>query len=79
MIGILNAIISGLGTVLTGLFSLLPPSPFQFTYSLNNTWLGYINYFLPFSSAIAHLSLYLVAVGVYYGFRAVLRWIKAIN
>lgn len=77
MIGIFNAIIKGFGVVLTAILSLLPKSPFVFVSSINNKYLGYINYFLPVTSAVAHLELFVAAVLIYYGLRVVLKWVKA--
>lgn len=79
MISIFNAIISGLGVVLQSLVSLLPDSPFQFTLSIDSSWINAINWIFPFSSVVAHLSLYLTAVVSFYGIRIILRWIKAVG
>lgn len=77
MIGLFNSFIKGLGTVLVAMLSLLPTSPFVFVSTIDNKYLGYMNYFLPIDSAVAHLEAYVLAVAIYYGLRIVLKWIKA--
>lgn len=80
IIDILNFIIKALGTILSVIFSILPPSPFNV---INNSviaeYLPYINYFIPFNEVIVILQTWLIAVGVYYLYQIVLRWIKAIE
>lgn len=77
MIKIINALIAKLGSGLQALLLLLPQSPFDFTYNIDNSFIKMVNYVLPFSQAVAHLSAYISAVIIYYGLRIVLRWIKA--
>lgn len=63
------------------ILSLLPTSPFagvidelgQFPY------LGYINWFIPFGDLLAIGSAWLVAVGVFYLYSVIARWIKLIS
>jgi polyferredoxin len=80
IVSILNYLIKGLGAILSIIFSILPPSPFQL---LNNSviadYLPYINYFVPISEAIVILQVWLTAVGIYYIYQVGLRWIKAIE
>lgn len=77
IVGIINAIIEKFGEALQALISILPASPFNYTYTMDNKFIKIINYILPFSQAVAHLTAYLSAVVVYYGLRIVLKWIKA--
>jgi len=77
MIGIINAIISKVGAVISALLLLLPDSPFNFVYGVDNQWVQFMNYILPFSEAVAHLELYISGVIIYYGIRIALKWIKA--
>jgi hypothetical protein len=77
VIEILNNIISGLGSAITGIVSLLPQSPFNFIYEIDNSMIQYINFLFPFASAVTHLTLYLSAVLLYYAVRIALKWIKA--
>jgi hypothetical protein len=78
LIGLLNYIIKGLGSVLTVIFSILPSSPFKY---LDNSpikdYLGIINYFIPLDFIISTGETWLTAIGIYYIYQIVLRWIKA--
>ena len=66
MIGILNFIILCLGTILSGLLMILPPSPFNFVdHMMDSGWLANINYILPVTQVVAIMSGWLVAVGLY--------------
>lgn len=60
--------------------SLMPDSPFKL---LDNSpvaqYLPYLNWFIPFEFIIATLETWLVAIGVYYAWSVLLRWVKAIN
>ena len=42
-------------------------------------YLCYLNYFLPISQIIAIGEAWLVAIGLFYAYQIVLRWIKAIE
>lgn len=81
-INLINALIRGLGFVLTTVLALLPDSPFQ-KYIINNTliskYVGYINYFVPVASILVVLEAWCLAVSVYYLVQIVLRWIKVIE
>lgn len=60
--------------------SLMPDSPFKL---LDNSpvaqYLPYLNWFIPFEFIIATFETWLVAIGVYYAWSVLLRWVKAIN
>lgn len=60
---------------------LLPTSPFSaYIDALENIpFLGYLNYFLPISTFIAIGEAWLVAVGLFYLYSIILRWIRAIE
>ena len=67
--------------LLDKIIKLLPTSPFaayldKFT---NMPYLRYINYFIPISDFIAIGEAWLVAVGLFYLYSIVLRWIRAID
>ena len=59
----------------------LPLSPFRqyLTYFAGWEYLGWLNWFFPFKAIFAILRTWLTAVGVYYGWSVVLRWIKIIG
>lgn len=80
VIDFFNFIIKVLGSILSLIFSILPPSPFSvINNSIIAEYLPYINYFVPFSEVVVILQTWLVAIGVYYLYQVVLRWIKAIQ
>lgn len=64
-----------------GLKSVLPLSPFsQFIEKFEDMpFLSYLNWFFPVGEAIAILQAWLVAIGLFYLYSIVLRWIKAIS
>lgn len=72
-----NEIIEAIGSVLGTILNLLPDSPFTYIAAIDNEWLKALNWLFPIDSAVAHLSLYVTSVAVYYAIRVVLRWVKA--
>ncbi len=77
MVATINYIIELLGNALVILFKLLPDSPFTYIAEIDNTLLNAINWLFPIEMMISHLSLFVVAVALYYVIRIPLRWIKA--
>ena len=59
----------------------LPLSPFQqyIKEFAKLPYLGYLNWFLPIGSFIKIGMVWLVAIGTFYIYSIVLRWIKAIS
>jgi hypothetical protein len=79
-IDLLNNGINGLGSALTWVLQLLPPSPFQaLDNSVIQPYLSGLNWFVPISQMLAAGELWLTAIGIFYIYQAVLRWIKAIG
>lgn len=78
-IALINKFIASIGTLCGALFLLLPDSPFQNITAFDAAWIGYINYFIPVGSIVAHTAVYITAVGSYYLIRIALRWAKAIE
>ncbi len=66
-----------------GVVNLFPPSPFSVLDELSKSelyeWLRMVNWFVPVNSFVSILETWLVAVGVYYVYQIVLRWIKVIE
>jgi hypothetical protein len=59
------------------LINLLPDSPFTaINHSVISEYLPYLNWFIPFNQILAILQLWLVAVGVFYIYKVILKWIK---
>ena len=67
------------------ILSLLPDSPFQSALSgisqnsAISDILGYVNYVLPISEALAVMSVWLVAIGVFYSYQCLMRWTNNID
>lgn len=76
MVGIINGLIEKLGLTITAILHSLPMSPFKFEETFNSSLLGWVNLIFPLGKMLQVLTLYLVAVGVYYLYRIVMRWIK---
>lgn len=80
IINILNYIISGLANVLLWIIGLLPSSPFKY---LENTdiakYLNGLNWVFPFDFMITTGEVWLVAVGCFYLYQVILRWVRAIG
>lgn len=80
LVSFLNLLIKGLGSVVQFIFSILPNSPFStIVNSPISEWLGTLNFFVPVSEILAISQTWLTAVGVYYIYQIVLRWVKAIE
>lgn len=61
--------------------SLLPTSPFtEFINACSDIpYLGWLNWFIPVGQMIAIGEAWLVAIGLFYMYSIVLRWIRAID
>lgn len=79
IIGLFNLIIKALGTILGGLISILPNSPFLLLESLDIPFLDSLNWIIPVSVMVSILSYWVGAILIYYGVQVVLRWVKAIQ
>ena len=76
----LQFLINALGAVLSAIVGLLPKSLFQFVANSQfSDLLAKINYFIPIYEFISILELWVVAVGVYYLYSVVARWLKMID
>lgn len=68
-------------TFLSWVLNLLPMSPFTKYIDAVETlpYLSYLNWFIPIGALIAIGQAWLVAVGIFYLYSIILRWIKAIE
>lgn len=79
-VGLINLIILAIGTALNALVSIFPPSPFTFVAdSRFSDFIAEINFFVPIYEFVSILEAWLVAVGVYYAYSIIARWLKAIE
>lgn len=78
MLQMFNEIINAFAAAV---IKVLPLSPFQqYIKEFSNLpYLGYLNWFLPIGSFIKIGMVWLVAIGTFYIYSIVLRWIKAIS
>lgn len=81
----MNAFLTWLGDGLAQLggviVDVLPKSPFvyvEMSPEVSNV-LGYVNYFVPVSACVAIAEAWLVAIGGWYMYQIVLRWVKAVE
>lgn len=76
-----NSITSVINKILTVIMSALPTSPFDKILSKLDElpYLQYINWFIPFDLICDITLVWLTAVGLYYLYMIILRWIKAID
>lgn len=61
--------------------SLLTLSPFQDFISEFSAWpyMGWVNWFVPVKGYLIVWAAWINAVGVYYLYQAILRWVKAVE
>lgn len=66
---------------LSGLLSVLPLSPFtEIISSLGSMpFLGYLNWFIPIGTFLKIGSAWLAAIGLYYLYSVIARWVKLIS
>lgn len=78
-----NWLIDGLGWILNfllgWLLALLPNTPFQFDKVEWGPFGQLVGYFIPVADMLTHLTLILMAVGVYYVLRHLLRLVRMVQ
>lgn len=81
----LNNITNGLNEVFNAIFQfilfLLPDSPFRnisFPPEIE-TFLGYLNYYIPFTEMVAIALAWVTCIAIFYSYQLILRLIKAID
>lgn len=77
----IDSVLDVISKFLSWVIHLLPTSPFTaFIDSLGDIpYLGWFNWFVPVGSMIAVGEAWLVAIGLFYLYSVVLRWVKAID
>nr|DAO58032.1 MAG TPA: hypothetical protein [Inoviridae sp.] len=78
---IFNALADLIMKFFNGLLALLPQSPFSAFLEAMEKWefLKTLNWIVPISTFISIGTAWLTAIGIYYAWSVVLRWIKAIE
>lgn len=71
----------GFADTISWLVDLLPKSPIsEFTNSKPNlVVLGHITWFIPFPTMLVHFTAILTAIGAYYIYRVIGRWLKMVR
>lgn len=71
---------NALNEMLGWILFMLPDSPFKLlSKSPISQYLGYINFFVPVDFILSILGAWISAIAIYYGYKIILAWIKAIN
>lgn len=85
LINMVNHLLFGLSEVFKFVINLLPNSPFlsiagnQAQSNVILKYLGTLNWIIPFDVLINITFLWVSAIGIYYLYQVVLRWVKAIQ
>ena len=63
------------------IIQLLPTSPFQpyISQLASIPWLPYLNWFFPIAQCLQVAGAWLVAVGLFYVYSMIMRWVKVIG
>ena len=75
-----NAIADMINSVLSVVFSFLPPSPFKdMLDSMSDIEvLQYLNWIVPVGDFLEIMIVWLAAIIVFYAYQVILRWLKAV-
>lgn len=78
---IINSLMRLLNGILNYVFSFLPKSPFGTVMDSVGgiPYLGYVVYFVPVGELMTITAGWLTAVGIFYLYQVILRWVKAID
>lgn len=80
-IAMFNWIIDGIAESINWLVGILPVSPTSsFANSVpENLILGHITWFIPYPTMLLHFTAILTAIGAYYIYRIIARWLKVVR
>ena len=80
-IDLFNWMISGMAETVEWLANLLPTSPTSewVNNKPESLVLGHITWFIPFPTMLLHFTGILSAIGVYYIYRIIARWLKVVR
>lgn len=79
MTDIINGLIAAIGSLVSGMLNLLPQSPFLWDLGGLKSYMGIINYFIPFGALGGIMTTYVAAVLLWYAVRWALRFARYIN
>ncbi len=77
----LQALINGLGDMFVSIANVLPTSPFKSfnELTLDSELLSALAWIIPFPQIVSTLEAWTTAVGLFYVYMIILRWVKAIG
>lgn len=79
-INVINYLINAIVVFANLILSILPDSPFNTINAyLDSTWIGYINWLIPFKEMFIFTGVWISCIAIYYSISAVLRKIEAIE
>lgn len=76
-----NGIVEFINSVIENISNILPVSPFApYIRQLESVpWIGIVNYFVPIGAMLDILLAWVTALGVFYVYSIILRWIKVVG
>lgn len=80
-IDLINWILTGISETIEWILSVFPKSPVkEWSNEMpENVVLGHIVWFIPFPTMLIHLTVLLSAIGIYYLYRIIGRWLKVVR
>jgi hypothetical protein len=81
-IKLINYLIQFFAYVVTLVLNVLPDSPFSWGFVqsfIDNPYVKFASYFIPFDAMLSFMEVYVAAVFVWYTYRWVLRFVKYIE
>jgi hypothetical protein len=77
---VFSSLLDWLEGVFAGILSFLPDSPFRLiTNDAVAEYMGYINWIIPIAEIIAIMQLWITAIGIFYLYRAILKWVGKVS
>lgn len=76
-----NSLIDIINGILSKVFFFLPVDPLKdgFDALTDNEWIQMLNWFIPVGEILTYVTIWIAAVGSFYVYQIILRWIKAIG
>ena len=79
MTSLFQSLINLISSTLNALFFIFPNTPFHYLNGQFGEYISQINYFVPVYEFVAVSEAWLVAVGIWYAYSIVARWLKAVE
>jgi hypothetical protein len=77
----LDTILGWLKSILGAVLFFLPDDPFMpfIEVMAGHELLGFLNWFIPIGTMVSIGGAWLIAIGVFYVYQAILRWVKVVG